>query len=200
MSIETKTISISTISDEDIDNEIKNASKLGWELVSTSIIQRRGYRGTTITYKRDTEMPFYERKKQIGDNIDELKKIAQDYEKVIAEKNDKKDTAKNVRAICMLVDIAFLLMSICGIQENFWAGTICLVVSILLFALLIYLGVKSKKETLEQIEYKRTLEKIDNYYREAEGLGKENNNSVDKNSIPNKNDVDGEIENVKKNS
>lgn len=178
MSQETKTITLNRSSDENTTKRIANENKLGWELVNTSVNSRRGSHRTTITFKRDTEIKFYERKKQLGENIDKLEKIADDYLKRDREIQEKKYNREIFTMILGLIPTIIMVLGFIGafiyfVSSQIGYGFICLVVAGIILAIKIYLKKRPEKKSNARLEYEKTLNKIQNYYDESEKLGKE---------------------------
>lgn len=177
MAQETKTITLNHCNNEKLTERIANEYKLGWELVNTSVNSGFGHHRTDITFKRDTEIPYYERKKQIGENVDKLEKIADDYlkrDREIQEKKEDKEIFLIILSVIplFLMIIGYVGMFICFAVNQILAGFICLIVAGGITALKIYLKKRPIKKSQELLQYEQTMQKIQNYYNEAEKLGK----------------------------
>lgn len=169
MALEHKTITIPAYENSQINSAINNNSKFGWEVVSTTTNTGHTNRGTTITFKRDTTIPFYERKKEIEEMIIQLTKtLKKGY--MVELKKSKRIVWKFLVTFIILFGMLLGISLLVG--KVYDAGSIILLISLGITALTIYYVIKSKKKSKENRKTLNGIEaRIKEYHSEAENLG-----------------------------
>ena len=181
MSMESKTITLKNSNQEKIALAINNQIKLGWELVSSSTNSGRGYHDTIIIFKRNTDIPFYERKRKIEFNIEELETVANKYMEVERKRQEKqldRELSIGLMLLSIVADIVMVLGYISGFI--FLIGTLSdfsnvglkgVIISFILLGISIgitYLKINNKNnKSPEMIKYDEIIEKMQEYYDEA---------------------------------
>ena len=187
--IESKTV---YINDEDLTREIANMAKLGYTLTKTEaeeVKEKYGYprssykivKRTKYTFDRDTGQPFYARKKQLEENIRLLKEKA-DSEKERIDDIDRHYKARGESAGELCKDVALIGGLIGGAATLIGALLISYTPWILVSGLAILIGslaflplrhkLVNREGIADKSEYLALMQKIDEYYAEAERLGK----------------------------
>lgn len=190
--LETKTTNLKNVSETDIQNRVINEKYLGWELISSSVTDGfLGKHNAFLTFARNPDTPYLERKKQIDENIQELDKLIEQCEEKIKDKEYKSDSGIGrflkillwmlLASNSILLAIALLGLISPGFANIFTGimevGSLKYII-ILIFLIILIAGIvallivlKRHYSTEKEEELIQTLvSRIDNYYQEAKNL------------------------------
>lgn len=162
---------------DEINRKVNQEQCLGWELLSTSVVSGDAFTAATpstmLSFRRDSQMPYYERICDIETIIRQLETLSDGYIVMERAKAERCDLLVGIfTGVCWVVlllgGLLFVLLAVAGYvlyaAMVFGVGSGLLVVKK-------RLSNKGNRKPLQQIE--SIASKIEQYYAEAGTLRKE---------------------------